>query len=214
MTYLTQISVRGKSKAAPFRSNRRLAAARRPLHKAAVKDKIALSKRLSLWLRHRPEAAGLALDGSGWADTAAVLHALGRAGFRGGAAQLHEVVRNNDKQRFELSADGSRIRARQGHSVAVALDWPERAPPETLYHGTVARALPAIRAEGLKPMARHHVHLSPDEETARKVGGRRGEPVILAISAQAMAAAGRRFYLTANDVWLTDTVPREFIRGL
>ncbi|WP_218017987.1 RNA 2'-phosphotransferase [Sphingomonas azotifigens] len=41
-----------------------------------------------------------------------------------------------------------------------------RNPPETLYHGTVARCLEAILAAGLTPMARHHGHLSPDVETA------------------------------------------------
>ena len=177
-------------------------------------DDVRFSKRLSLWLRHKPEAGGLSLDESGWAETAQVLAALERVGLGGGESRLLRVVRENDKQRFELSQDGRRIRARQGHSVAVALDWPEAAPPEFLFHGTVAKALDAIRAEGLKPMARHHVHLSPDEETARKVGARRGQPVILTVRAGAMAAEGRRFYLTANHVWLTDAVPPEFILGL
>lgn len=175
---------------------------------------VTFSKKLSLWLRHRPEAAGLGLDEAGWAETEKVLAALARAGLGGGEARLHRVVRDSDKQRFELSEDGSRIRARQGHSVEVELGWPEAAPPERLYHGTAPRALDAIRAEGLKPMARHHVHLSPDEATARKVGARRGQPVILTVRAGEMGAAGRRFYLTANQVWLTDAVPPEFIDGL
>lgn len=172
------------------------------------------SKRLSLWLRHRPDAAGLVLDDSGWAETAKVLAALERVGERGGVERLHRVIADSDKQRYELSGDGSRIRARQGHSVDVDLGWPEAAPPELLFHGTAPKALDSIRAEGLKPMARHHVHLSPDEETARKVGARRGEPVILTVRAAAMAADGYRFYLTANQVWLTDAVPSEFIIGL
>jgi putative RNA 2'-phosphotransferase len=176
-----------------------------------VPDDVKYSKRLSFWLRHRPETGGLSLGASGWTDTAALLAALERAGFGGGESRLHRVVRDSDKQRFGLSEDGARIRARQGHSVTVALGWPEAAPPEFLYHGTTAKALDAIRAEGLKSMARHHVHLSPDEATARKVGARRGAPVILTVRAGAMAAAGRTFYLTANGVWLTDGVPPEFI---
>ncbi|HEY0011291.1 MAG TPA: RNA 2'-phosphotransferase [Allosphingosinicella sp.] len=177
-------------------------------------DDVRYSKRLSLWLRHEPAAGGLSLDESGWTETAQVLAALERVGLGGGEPRLHRVIRENDKQRFELSKDGRRIRARQGHSIAVALDWPETAPPELLFHGTAAKALEGIRADGLKPMARHHVHLSPDEETARKVGSRRGAPVILTVRAAAMAAEGRRFYLTANNVWLTDAVPPEFILGL
>lgn len=173
-------------------------------------DDVAISKKLSFWLRHRPDKAGLTLDGEGWAQTQAVLAALGP---RCGLDRLLEVVRSNEKQRFELSADGSRIRARQGHSVEVELGWPERVPPEFLYHGTVAAALPAIRAEGLKPMKRHHVHLSPDEATARKVGARRGAPVILTVRAGELAAAGHVFYLTANQVWLVAAAPPDFISG-
>jgi putative RNA 2'-phosphotransferase len=104
------------------------------------------------------------------------------------------IVEASDKQRFELSADGARIRARQGHSVAVTLDWPQVEPPELLYHGTVARFLPAIRAEGLRPMRRHHVLLSPDEATATIVGNRQGQAVVLTVRAGAMAAAGRAFF--------------------
>lgn len=61
-------------------------------------------------------------------------------------------------------------------------------------------------------MQRHHVHLSPDVETARKVGARRGQPVILTIDAARMHAAGHVFYRSENGVWLVEGVPAEFIR--
>ena len=168
-----------------------------------------LSKTLSYWLRHAPEAGGLALDGSGWALVDAVRAALAREGLD--PALVERTVAESDKQRFELSPDGSRIRARQGHSVEVDLDWPIATPPEQLYHGTVARYLTAILAEGLRPMARHHVHLSPDIETATRVGARRGAPVILRIASGEMARAGTLFRLSSNGVWLVDAVPPAFI---
>jgi len=168
-----------------------------------------ISKTLSFWLRHRPDDAGLTLDAQGWTAVDPVLAALD-AKLGCDWERLVEVVDLNDKQRFELSADGDRIRARQGHSVEVELDWPEATPPVLLYHGTVDRFLPAIRAEGLKPMRRHHVHLSPDRETATRVGNRRGEAVILTVRAGDMHAAGHRFYLTGNGVWLTDMVAPDF----
>ena len=168
-----------------------------------------ISKTLSYWLRHRPDAAGLTLDARGWTSVDPVLAALA-AKHRCDWDRLVEVVELNDKQRFELSPDGDRIRARQGHSVEVELDWPEAAPPALPYHGTVDRFLPAILAEGLKPMRRHHVHLSPDRETATRVGNRRGEAVVLTVRASDMHAAGHRFYLTGNGVWLTDAVVPEF----
>jgi putative RNA 2'-phosphotransferase len=76
-----------------------------------------------------------------------------------------------------------------------------------LYHGTVERFLPAILSEGLLPMGRHHVHLSPDLDTAVKVGARRGQPIVLRVKASDMARAGYRFQLTSNRVWLTRHVP-------
>lgn len=168
-----------------------------------------LSKLLSYWLRHSPEAGGLTLDDAGWAPVDAVRAALSREGAD--PALLESVVADSDKQRFELSADGTRIRARQGHSINVDLDWPVATPPETLYHGTVERFLKAIFAEGLRPMARHHVHLSPDVETAARVGERRGAPVLLEIAAGEMARQGAVFRLSSNGVWLAEAVPPAFI---
>jgi putative RNA 2'-phosphotransferase len=122
------------------------------------------------------------------------------------------VVRSNEKRRFALSDDGRHIRASQGHSIKVELGYESCTPPERLYHGTVERFLPAIRREGLRRGHRHHVHLSPDLTTATQVGGRRGRPVILTIRARAMHEAGHAFYCSANNVWLTDCVPPEFIK--
>lgn len=172
-----------------------------------------LSKSLSYWLRHRPDKANLQLDTQGWADLGSVISALKQKRL-GNEADLHATIAHNDKQRFELSSDGTMIRARQGHSVAVELDWPTMVPPETLYHGTVEKFLADIMADGLKPMARHHVHLSPDIETATKVGSRRGKPVILRINAKQMHADGTSFQLTANGVWLTESVIPAYIERM
>ena len=176
-----------------------------------MSDDVRVSKMLSLWLRHKPEAAGLTLDPQGWTDVDAVLAAFAQSGVVCDWQEMLRIVEESDKQRFELSADADRIRARQGHSVEVQLDWPRAAPPVLLFHGTVEKFLPAILAEGLKPMRRHHVHLSPDSETATRVGARRGKPVILTIRAAALEQAGQPFYLTTNQVWLTEWVPPEYL---
>ena len=136
----------------------------------------------------------------------AALHARGRPLDR---ATLERIVAGTDKQRYELRA--GRIRAAQGHSVPVELGLEPVSPPAVLFHGTVARNLPGIRATGLRPGQRHQVHLSPDEATARSVGGRRGEPVVLRVDAAGMHAAGFLFYRAANGVWLTDRVPPDWI---
>jgi putative RNA 2'-phosphotransferase len=175
-------------------------------------DAVRLSKLLSLILRHRPQDFGVTLDDAGWTTIDALLAALAASGQPTTREALLAVVRASDKQRFALSADGQRLRANQGHSVAVALDHPAATPPALLFHGTVARFLPAIRAGGLQRGRRHHVHLSASREQAAIVGQRRGPPVVLEVEAARMAAAGHRFLLTPNGVWLTDHVPPEFLR--
>ena len=170
-----------------------------------------ISKFLSLVLRHEPGKIGIVLDEHGWTDCDELIQAASRHSVRFDRATLLEIVRTNDKQRFALSDDGSHIRANQGHSVTVDLALAPKQPPETLYHGTVEKFIGAIRSAGLQKGERHHVHLSPDLTTATKVGQRRGKPVILTIRAAAMANAGHPFFLSDNGVWLTDTVPPEFI---
>ncbi|OLR94235.1 RNA 2'-phosphotransferase [Actinokineospora bangkokensis] len=163
------------------------------------------SKRLAKALRHDPAGVGLELDPAGWVPVADVLRALGLD-----RATLDEVVATNNKKRFEYDPDGLRIRASQGHTVPVDLGLTPTAPPDVLFHGTVAAALGAIAVEGIRPMSRHHVHLSPTRDTATAVGARRGKPVVLEVRAAAMAAEGHQFFRTANGVWLTDEVPPRY----
>ncbi len=174
-------------------------------------DVVRISKFLSLVLRHAPEKAGLTLDAAGWVAVEDLLAGCARAGSPITRGQLDEIVRSSDKQRFALSPDGTRIRANQGHSVEVRLDYAARTPPEVLYHGTATRFVGAIREQGLVKGARHHVHLSADEETARKVGQRHGKPVILTVRAGEMSRQGREFFLSANGVWLTESVPAAWL---
>lgn len=169
------------------------------------------SKALSYWLRHAPEKGGLKLDAQGWTPVNALLEALEKGGLPTDMTLLERVVAENDKQRFEFSDDGERIRARQGHSIAVEGSWHRADPPATLYHGTVAKFLGAIMREGLNRQKRHHVHLSPDIATASQVGQRRGKPVILSVDAAAMVSEGAEFALSANGVWLVDAVPPEYL---
>ena len=170
---------------------------------------VALSKRLSYVLRHNPASVGLSLGPGGWVDIDDLLAALGRHGRPVSRAQLDRVVADNDKQRFAV--DAGRIRAQQGHSVPVDLELQQAQPPPVLFHGTPRRNLPSILAQGLHRGARHHVHLSPDVQTAGRVGGRRGDAVVLAVDT---AAVDGVFYRSGNGVWLTDAVPPAALRVL
>ncbi|HEY9618215.1 MAG TPA: RNA 2'-phosphotransferase [Microcoleaceae cyanobacterium] len=172
---------------------------------------VKISKYLSKHLRHTPERLGLTLAPGGWVGVDELLSACAAHQFPVTRAELEAVVASSDKQRFALDETKMRIRANQGHSVDVDLQLEPQIPPEVLYHGTGESTVPLILRSGLLKMSRHHVHLSPDVETARKVGMRHGRPVILAIAASAMQQAGFTFYCSENGVWLVDAVPVQYL---
>lgn len=172
---------------------------------------VKISKFLSFVLRHKPEAIGLELSEHGWVELDQLIRAAREAGTHLDRELIKEVVERNDKRRFSLSEDGERIRANQGHSIEVDLELEPVVPPTTLYHGTATRYLASIRAEGLLPRGRNHVHLSPDETTATAVGRRHGKPVVLKVRARQMHEQGHTFYLSQNGVWLTERVPVAFL---
>lgn len=172
---------------------------------------IKISKYLSKHLRHTPERIGLTLAIGGWVNVDDLLSACAAHQFPITRAELEEVVATSDKQRFSFDETSTRIRANQGHSVEVDLELQPQIPPDVLYHGTGEQSVPAILQSGLLKMSRHHVHLSKDVETARKVGMRHGRPVIFAIAAATMHQAGFTFYCSENGVWLVDEVPPQYL---
>lgn len=174
-------------------------------------DPVTLSKFLSFVLRHKPDSIGLRLDPQGWVGIDELIEKGNAAGILFSRDHLRRVVESSDKKRFSISADGLRIRAAQGHSVAVELGLPPREPPLTLYHGTATRFVEAILSEGLKPQSRQQVHLSIDPATAQRVGQRHGKPFIFRIDALRMHRQGFNFHLADNGVWLVDQVPPEFL---
>ena len=178
------------------------------------KRKTKISKFLSLILRHKPEIVGLELDENGWADVKNLLEKSAANGNSFTRQELEEVVETNDKKRFAFNDAKTRIRASQGHSIEVEIEFDEKTPPEILYHGTAEKNVGAILQNGLQKMQRHHVHLSADKETARAVGTRYGKPVIFKIETEKMLAENFKFYISANGVWLVAEVPSEFLEIL
>lgn len=173
---------------------------------------VSMSRQMARVLRHKPGLWNVKLDAHGWCEVAALMDGAARAGEALSLNDLHEIVATNNKCRFSLSSDGHRIRAVQGHSVPVDLRLRTVAPPPVLYHGTVRKYLPAIRREGLRPMSRHAVHLSATKEAAAEVGGRRGAAVVLVVDAYAMQRVGLEFKQAENAVWLTESVPPQYLK--
>jgi putative RNA 2'-phosphotransferase len=172
---------------------------------------VTVSKFLSKYLRHAPEELGLTLEEGGWVPIIDLLSASASKGFPITEEELLVVVETSDKKRFAINETGERIRANQGHSVEVDLQLHPQEPPELLYHGTTDRLHDVIFQDGLKKMQRHHVHLSLDTATARKVGARHGRPIVLCIAARQMYADGHTFFVSQNGVWLTDHVPPNYL---
>ncbi len=172
---------------------------------------VKIGKQLSYILRHHPESAGITLDSDGYADTAEIISALSKNFDGFNFRSLERIVVENDKQRYSFNKDKTKIRANQGHSLKnVNINFKTCEPPAVLYHGTGLRFMDSIRKEGIKKMSRQYVHLSPDEDTAVKVGKRHGKPFVIKIDAAAMFHVGYIFYLSENGVWLTDYVPVKY----
>ena len=173
---------------------------------------VKISKYLSKHLRHQPERIGIQLAPGGWVSVDELLAACKKHAFPINRIELNEVVVNNDKKRFSFDSTGSLIRANQGHSVDVDLQLEPAIPPDMLYHGTGHGAVEAILQEGLRKMSRHHVHLSSDMATARKVGARHGRPEVFIVDAAAMHKAGNTFYCSENGVWLVEYVSPQYLQ--
>lgn len=169
-----------------------------------------LSKFVSGALRHFPDDAGLDLDEGGWARWESLVAAAAERYPWADAPVLRALVAADPKGRFERRDD--RVRAAYGHSVDVTLDADGGEVPDVLYHGTAPQHLDAIRAEGLRPMDRNEVHLSPDRETARSVGARHADdPVVLTVDASGLADAGHAVTRRGPETFTVDRVPPEFL---
>lgn len=166
-----------------------------------------ISKKLSYVLRHQPDAIGIELDEQGWTDISILIDKMNIT-----REELEYVVEHNSKKRFSIDEANNKIRANQGHSIAINLGLSQKTPPDQLYHGTAQKHYDIIATEGLKKMSRNHVHLSADIETAKQVGSRHGKPIILIIDCKQMLADGASFYQADNGVWLTEYVGVEYIR--
>ncbi|WNJ17656.1 RNA 2'-phosphotransferase [Pontibacter sp. G13] len=173
-----------------------------------------ISKLMSWGLRHKPEELGVELSPEGWTPVQSMLSAIQQRYPEVVLGDIHQIVLQNDKKRFVLSDDQSRIRAAQGHSVTVNLGYEAIQPPDLLFHGTAKRFLESIAEEGLQKRSRHHVHLSKNVQTARQVGSRHGQVVVLEVDAERMQRDGFAFFKSDNGVWLTDSVPSAYIMNL
>lgn len=171
-----------------------------------------VSKFLSYILRHNPDAISIRLDSEGWVDIDTLILSANKHGEQLDRNIIDKVVSTSNKKRFTISFNGLKIRAAQGHSnPSIHIQYDEKKPPIHLYHGTATRFIKSIMQQGLISTSRHYVHLSTEKDTAISVGKRHGKPIILQVETSLMFQHGFIFYLTDNDVWLTKSIPVEYI---
>lgn len=162
------------------------------------------SKLLAFLLRHDKKYE---FDSNGWREIADLIknHNFTKK-------ELDDIVVWDDKGRYEYNDKKTHLRARQGHSVNVDVQLNKRRPPKTLYHGTTTKALDSIYEKGILKMKRNHVHLTTSLNVAIENGQRFGTPAVITIDTQSMDLDGIDFFVSRNNVWLTDFVdPKYFI---
>ena len=110
---------------------------------------------LTIVLRHRPETISLKLDSEGWAS---VQDLVSRAPSHLGLSEaaIRQIALFSTRKRFELSADGTLVRAVHGHSLPVDLHLTPSVPPSVLLHGTSTSSLAQIGEKGLVRGFRNH----------------------------------------------------------
>ncbi len=167
-----------------------------------------ISKFMSYVLRHNPQSINIKIDNNGWV---LVDELIKKSKYKVNLDIIKYVVENNDKKRFAFNEDFTKIRANQGHSLKIDLEYLPVKPPDFLYHGTADKFFTSIQKKGLLKRNRHHVHLSTEKETAYNVGKRHGKPIVLKILSQKMYEKGFQFFISENGVWLTNHVPYDYI---
>lgn len=171
-----------------------------------------LSKFMSLILRHKPVQFGLTLDAEGYTPLNELLEAIVSGGHADVTLEdIVDVVEHNepDKKRFTIVEND--IRANYGHSIEGKIEHKPVPPPPILFHGTHDGAVSSILSTGLKPMGRQYVHLTTNMELAKRVGCRRGKPVIIKVNSAAAYNHGVKFYRANDAFWLVDDLPASYL---
>ena len=168
-----------------------------------------IGKYLSYLLRHEPK---LEMDNNGYVDIEYLIKYHNTNRNEQINFNILEIIVNTDnKQRFGFNNDFTKIRANQGHSVNVKINYNDFYPNTVLYHGTSIDNFDSIIKQGLLKGTRQHVHLSQDIETAHKVGQRHGKPIVFTIDTKKAIKDGIKFKLSDNNVCLVDHVPSKYL---
>lgn len=194
--------------------------------KRGVKWDENVSRALSKVLRHTAEQDGLKVQPDGFVPLKEVLEvpAVSKIKPIPSIDDVKRIVATNDKQRFSLKTTNGGtlwIRANQGHSLAgvttaellreLTLDDVKQLPAAC--HGTYEEAWKQIAKHGLSRMTRRHIHIASEPLGSKNtISGMRGNvQVLVHIDIAAAMQAGIKFYMSDNNVILTEGDTHGFI---
>ncbi|OQS06068.1 tRNA 2'-phosphotransferase 1-like [Thraustotheca clavata] len=173
---------------------------------------VRLSKRLTYVLRHGAVKLKLPISSDGYIPLPCILSMRDFASLD--ISTLERIVANDSKQRFSLDQPSDdirdwRIRANQGHSIAVVADTELLEPIQdghglTCIHGTYLRHWESIYHQGLCRMNRNHIHFAAGEVDENEVisGMRTSVQIKIYVDVARVLADGIPFYRSANNVLL------------
>ncbi len=168
-----------------------------------------LGRIISGALRHFPKELGLQLDEHGWININDLEKGIAAKYPWARRYHIEAMLDTDEKGRYERKGD--MVRARYGHSIDIALDYPE-ADFDMLFYGTSEEEADRILDIGLKPVNQHYVHLSKSIEEAVKVACIRTEfPVIISVDARRAQENGIDI-IDAGPVCLSVQIPPKYLR--
>jgi len=180
-------------------------------------SKNSLSIYLSYVLRHNPQDLEIILDNKGWTNLEILTQKIKtKKNLKITIEDITEIVQKDKKGRYTIK--NNKIRANQGHSIKGLnpTDGIPKAPPKFLYHGTTLEKYESnIKKEGLLAMSRHHVHMYDNYSSALERSKRlKGTPVVLQIDSESINNEGYDFYVSENNVWLSERILSKYIKIL
>lgn len=178
----------------------------RPAVSPEQAQQIALSRALSKTLRHAAASQGIAINSNGYCLVSDLLTHSRYKSLQATAEQIKQVVESNDKQRFEFDASGTKIRARQGHSINVDVELTPLtldSLPDVVVHGTNPTAWESIKTQGLSRQNRLHIHMAAGLPGEVISGMRHSAKVLIYINVPKAMADGIEFFRSANGAILS-----------
>ncbi len=161
-------------------------------------------------LRHFADDLGLAMNQRGWVDLNILCDVMKTRYKWATKEKLLAIIESDERGRYEVQ--GTKIRARYGHSVAVNMDLPDN-DLSVLYYGASPEESDMIIESGVKPVRQRYVHLSTSKEKAIEVATiHTDKPVLFVVDAKAAQDSGIKMMKANENIVLSEQIPPEFLK--